>query len=215
MLAVTKVLLDDPLPPFGETVTPDRSTAKTISDVRRVHIPHWKCLQPDKVLVTSTQTSRRTSTSTSQKKRRRDDSDGEYAPYQKVEYNRSAASTIRRMSKRIAATTKPDQGPIATTALLSSFTHTKRSSSSTSALTSASSSSFDRLPTPEFPDASNSPVLPSKPTNRILPPKRLDWLDNLTPLKIGFPPKKRITNDHSHSPSTLYSFKVGGWLSTP
>lgn len=159
MLAVTRVLLGDPLiyqrnPPFN-----DRSTAKTISDVRRAHAHHWKCFHTNETSLTWTPTSHRTSNAATQKKRKRKDSDGEYIPHQKPDNNSSASSAVRRTSKRLAAFAEPERPSSTRTHLYQPIFTTKRSSSSTSALTSTSSSSFERLPTPKDPDASD--LLPS------------------------------------------------------
>ena len=222
MLAVTKVLLDDPLPPFEETVGPDRSTAKTISDVRRAHASHWKCFQSGKPLVASI--SHRTTTT--QRKRKRKNSDTEYTPHQKAGSNQPAAPSVRRTSKRLVASAKLE--------LSSWSTFTKRSSSSTSALTSASSSSFDRLPTPKDLDLSDDPTSTPKFESRESPPKESStpesqWSEDETPfpwgsgtvrsMKIGFPSKeKKLVNTHNHSPSTSYGFmklEVGNRIRLP
>jgi len=222
MLAVTKVLLDDPLPSSGETTGPDRSTAKTISDVRRAHAPHWKCFQIDGTLVSFTSTSHRPSTAVTQKKRKRKNSDGEYTPHQRFGNNQSTTSSARRISKRLATSARPgQQSNITTRKMPSRSTFTERSSSSTSALTSASSSSFDRLPTPKELDTRDLPTSTSKPRYKPRhkeprsPSPEIDWSDVddfsvwdsrfFSPVKIGFPPKeKKAKNDHNYSTSASY-----------
>lgn len=221
MLAVTKVLLDDSLPSLGKIAGPDRSTAKTISDVRRAHASYWKCFQTDGAFPTSVSTSHRPSTGVIQRKRKRKDSDGEYTPHQKAESNQSTTSTARRTSKRLAASARLEQWPdTIISPVLSRSTVAKRSSSSTSALTTTSSSSFDRpltpkeLDTPDLP-GSISKSKPKKSPSKRSPPPEIDWSDvddfsdwsrRLSPsVKIGFPPKeKKATNDHSYSTSTSY-----------
>jgi len=223
MLAVTKVLLDDPLPPLGEAVTHARSTAKTISDVRRAHAPHWKCFQIDRTLVTPAPTPYRAPITAPQRKRKRKNSDGEYTPHQKVENNPSITHTVRRTSKRLAICVKLEQQPIAITTTSTRphwSTFTGRSSSSTSALTSTSSSSFDRLPTPKGLDTSDLSVAAPKSKPKKSPPKRLptpetNWWEEddpsewryriFPPVKIGFPSKeKKIANDRNCPTSTSY-----------
>lgn len=226
MLAVTKVLLGDPLPSLGEIPGPNRSTAKTISDVRRVHESHWKCFQTEKTSDVSTPTSHRPSATIPQKKRKRKNSDGDYTPHQKPEGNQSASSTARRLSKRLAASTTSEQRSDATTLTISSLpTVTKRSSSSTSTLTSASSGSFDRLPTPKAPDTPDIPIYTPKPKSKrslVLPvinPLEADCYSewdrrpNL-PLKIGPPSKdKKETKGRNHSILTSqHLLKVGDWF---
>ena len=221
MLAVTKVLLDDPLAFLEETTGPDRSTAKTISDVRRAHIPHWKCFQTNKVPIASTSTSHRSSTAVTQRKRKRKNSDGEYTPHQRAENDQSTTSSVRRSSKRLAASARLEQQPSITASGMSYWSIIKkRSSSSTSALTSASSSSLDRPQTPsEFfdPDlpASTSKSKPKKSRPEGSPSPEVDWSDAdefseldrrfSSSAKIGFPPKeKKVANDYNYSTSTAY-----------
>lgn len=164
MLAVTRVLLGDPLPPPGPSPTQDRSTAKTISDVRRVHARHWGCFCAGETPVLGNSTSHRTSNPTTQRKRKRKNSDGEYAPHQKVEDNWST-SEARRTSKRLAAAAQSEKrsSSASTSTQSSRRIYTVRSSSSTSALTSASGSSFHRLSTPNDPDTSDVPPSASEP----------------------------------------------------
>jgi len=222
MLAVTKVLLDDPLPYLEETPGPDRSTAKTISDVRRTHAPHWKCFQINGTLVSFTSISHRSPIAVTQRKRKRKNSDGEYTPYQRPDNNQSTTSSVRRTSKRLAASARPEhQSNVTTSKMPSRSNFTERSSSSTSALTSASSSSFDRLPTPKELDTRDLPVSTSKPRYKVKhkkppsPSPEIDWSDVddfsgwdgrfFSSVKIGFPPKeKKATNDHDYSASTSY-----------
>jgi len=228
MLAVTKVLLDDPLPYLEETDGPDRSTTKTISDVRRVHAPHWKCFQIDGTLVSFTSISHRPSIAVTQRKRKRKNSDEEYTPHQRFDNNKSSTSSVRRTSKRLAASAGPEQQSSVTTSKMPSRSaFTERSSSSTSTLTSASSSSFDRLPTPKELDTRDLPVSTPKPRYKIKrekprsPSPEIDWSDVddfsgwdgrfFSSVKIGFPPKeKKAANDHNYSASTSYRLiKVG------
>ena len=228
MLAVTKVLLDDPLPHLVETAGPDRSTAKTISDVRRMHAPHWKCFQIDGTLVSFTSISHSPSIAVTQRKRKRKNSDGEYTPHQRFDNNQSTTSSARRTSKRLAVSARPEeQSDVTTSKMPSRSTFTERSSSSTSALTSASSSSFDRLPTPKELDTCDHPVSISKPRFKIKrkkprsPSPEIDWSDAddfsgwdgrfFSSVKIGFPPKeKKAANDNNYPASASYRLiKVG------
>lgn len=211
MVAVTQVLLGDTLPHL-DFPAPDRSTRRTISDVRRVHSLQWKCFDVEEPLVSWTYTSHRTSNVAAQKKRKRKDSDGEYTPHQRADNNNPVSSTTRRTSKRLAAFSQPP--PLNTRPHRTTFA-TKRSSSSTSAVTSASSSSFERLPTPKDPDASDLPQPTSKP-ERSRPKRCLEveyiYSDDssdhdpsdsysspiseteiFTPVKIGFPSKIKKT----------------------
>ena len=200
MLAVTKVLLGDPLPTSGETAAPDRSTAKTISDVRRTHASHWKCFQSGAAFVASSPAPHRVPTNVTQRKRKRKDSDGEYTPHQKAESRRSAVSTARRTSKRLATSANLEQLSSATTTSTRSSWSTvpKRSPSSASALTSASSSSFDRFLSPEELDSSDSPAPLFESSN--FGEYRIS-----SSVKIGFPQKeKKIKDDHNYSTSTSY-----------
>ena len=253
MLAVTKVLLGDHLEPLGEDVAADRSTAKTISDVRRAQAPHWKCFNPDEPLVDWASIPYRTynatiqesdddsvnwaphrtrRNATTQKKRKRKDSDEEYTPHQKVD-NNSSNSTVRRTSKRLAAS---EQSSSTIARPHRTVLTTKRSSSSNSALTSTSSGSFDRLPTPKDPDTSDLHASTSFLGPRQKRYLRLryvpHWLDDesdpdpsdsgssdpdlsskttLRPrifasAKIGFPPKEKKIVTDVAHPSTI---KVG------
>lgn len=225
MLAVTKVLLGDPLPSLGEIPGPSRSTAKTISDVRRVHESHWRCFQTDKRLDVSTPASHRPSTTIPQKKRKRRDSDGDYTPHQKPDGNQSASYTTRRTSKRLAAPTQSEQQLDATISTVALSAVTRRSSSSTSTLTSASFSSFDRPPTPKEPDTPYFPIyskpqLEKSPVLPVIlpldadcwskPPDRMPAIS----LKIGFPSKdRREPKDRTHSTLTSrHLIKVGDWF---
>jgi len=287
MLAVTKVLLDDPLPSLELPAGTDRSTAKTISDVRRVHAHHWKCLRADEnpssslqhtapgprplweymrediALASSLQRTAptfihwkrerknldgehtprqrtgnnqptrregknsdgehtahqrtRNNQSTISSKRKRKDSDGEYTPHQRAGNNQSTTSAVRRASKRLATSRNLEQ-QLNTTTIPSWSITTKRSSSSTSALTSASSSSFDRLPTPGELDTSDLPAPSSKSEPKRLSPDRslspesdLSDTDDFqgwegmytSSVKIGFPSReKKMAND-----STLASHR--------
>jgi len=199
MLAVTKVLLSDPLPPLEETIAPDRSTAKTISDVRRVHASHWECFQTRDASASTSNPSHRTSTTTTQRKRKRKNSDTEYTPHRGAENSQSTTTTVRRASKRLAVSEKLERQPTPATVsnTSSSRSSAKRSSSSTSALTSASSSSFDRLPTPKDLDTSDLPVSTSKHKPRAERPPSSESdrsvfypkLDLGVPVKIG-PPRR-------------------------
>jgi len=205
MLAVSKVLLGDPLPPLKEATTSDRSTAKTISDVRRAHAPYWKCFQtsdipastPTPSYRTSTSTPTLTATTTTQRKRKRKNSDTEYTPHQN---NQPTAPTVVRKSRRLAVSTKPEQQSTTVTStnpLSSRSTPTERSSS----LTSASSSSFDRLPTPKDLDTSDFPALTSKPKRARIKQPETTWTEDTSSdedaepdipihVKIG-PPRRR------------------------
>ena len=219
MLAVTKVLLDDPLPSLEEAPAADRSTAKTVSDVRRVHAPHWECFQTGGSLVVpaSTFSHHTSTTTTTQRKRKRRDSDTEYTPHQKAGKKRSITPTIRRASRRLAVSTKLEEQPN------TRFTYTERSSSSTSALTSASFNSFERLPTPEDLDISDSSVSTPEPKPRTLPLKRprteIGWIEEMywgpgatTSAKIGFPPKEKRIDRKSSASTSHDPVKVGDWL---
>lgn len=225
MLAVTKVLLDDPLPPLEETVAADRSTAKTISDVRRTHAAYWKCFDSGKTLVTrAPRAPRRTSiatTHTTQGKRKRKNSDGEYVPHLKAE-NDSSTSTARRTSKRLATTfTRYEELSSST----SSSTHssrinlvTKRSSSSTSAPTSTSSSSLEPpvnpdwifsldLAPPPLPETTIWHSSDSDSSDTDSPPQT--GTRTVTSLKIGPPPKeKKIVQDRNHARLILVGTKI-------
>lgn len=225
MLAVTKVLLGDPLPSLGELPGPSRSTAKTISDVRRVHESHWKCFQTERVLHVPTPVSHRPSTTVPQKKRKRKNSDADYTPHQRPEGNQSASSAARRTSRRLAVSTQSEQPSDATTSTAPLSTVTKRSSSSISTLTSASYSSFERLPTPKEPDTPDIPIYTSKPKPKeppvppVILPLDADCYSKLDhkpffPLKIGFPSKdKREKKIRNHSTLTSRQLiKVGYWF---
>lgn len=218
MLAVTKVLLGDPLQPSGDTAEADRSTAKTISDVRRMHALHWKCFRTDETLV-ACPSHRTYNTITTQKKRKRKDSDGEYTPYQyqRVD-NNSSTSAARRTSKRLAVVAQPERPPSVDARPHRTIFTTKRSSSSTSALTSASSSSFDFLSTPKDPnvDLLASTSKPEESTSDI---SQYNWSDpdssdpdssdpnppnygtmTFPTVKVGLPSKEKkavIDRDHS------------------
>lgn len=129
--------------PLEQTPAVDRSTAKTISDVRRVHALYWKCFHTNDASVSSRTPPHRTSTAAVQKKRKRKDSDEEYTPHQKVG-NNSTSSTTRRTSKRLAAVAELER-PSPTKPLPRRFTFaTKISSSSSSAVTTESYGSFNR-----------------------------------------------------------------------
>jgi hypothetical protein len=208
MLAVTQVLLDDPLHPLEGIVAADRSTAKTISDVRRAHAPYWKCLDTGETLVTRALP--RASNITTQRKRKRQssDGDGEYVPHQKTE-NESLNPTARRTSKRLATFAQLEEQSSSTSGSTRSYRAgftTKRSSSLSSAPTSASSSSFEQLGTPKDIDRTNlaAPIVNRPPHKRPLATEAgwsSDSLDTDSPpqiettravtYKIGPPPKER------------------------
>lgn len=219
MLAVTKVLLGDPLQPLGEIAVADRSTAKTISDVRRAHSCHWSCFCVDETPGPWTSTSRRTSYAPTQKKRKRKDSDGEYTPHQKT--GNSSSSAVRRASKRLDVESK--RQPFAG-ARPRRFA-TKRSSSSTSATTSDSFSSFDHPTTPKGPDTSDLFPSTSKLEQSLNRSSSVeyDWSDDsvdpyssppfetstFNSAKIGFPAKeKKIVQDRVSSGTTKVGKKV-------
>jgi hypothetical protein len=213
MLAVTKVLLDDPLPPLGDIAGPDRSTAKTIADVRRAHTPYWKCFQTGCALVAlpPPRPYPAVSQTVSQRRRKRKNSDEEYTPHQRGNNKKPTTSSARRTSKRLAASAAPEK---------QWSNVTKRSSSSTSVLTSDSSDSSDRLQTPKELDTPDPPAPTSKPKPKKsrperFPPPEIDWSDAddfsgwdrgcLPSAKIGLPSKeKKIKNEHDYSTSTSY-----------
>ena len=200
-------------------MSPDRSTAKTISDVRRTQTPHWECFQTSdasasvsasaSALASTSTSSHRTRTpaTTTQRKRKRKNSDTEYTPHQKAETNQYTAPTVRRSSKRLAVSARPEQRPTSTTTntLSSRSTSTERSSSSTSALTSASFTSFDRLPTPKDLDTSDSPVSTSKSEPRSTSPH----LAGSAMRGLWIPPSDESDTSSEPEPEPITTTKIG------